>query len=232
MSASLHLLPMPLFEGHSDVPEQTLEAFKSTTTFICERARTLRRFLSSIGHPQPIDTLKIFEMDKHDPQAIVGQLSAILKDGKVGLCSEAGCPCIADPGFRVVQWAQKRGITVIPYPGPSSILMALMSSGFSGQSFAFHGYLSAKKPQLQKDLANLEARSLRDKSPQIFIEAPYRNKQVLETAQVTLKPSTRLHIAVDLSSPEAMTITKTIGDWKKGSLPDVHKKPAVFVLLG
>lgn len=226
-------MPMPLYEGVEDVPPMTVAAFQRCPVFIAERARTLRRFLSKIKHPLGIDNLHILELDKHQPGQIVSQLKVLFAQHPlVGFCSEAGTPCIADPGFRVTAWAQDQGVTVVPYPGPNSILMALMASGFSGQSFQFHGYLSAKKNELAKDLKRLESLAQKTKSPQFFIEAPYRNGQVMEQAIAHLSAKTRFHVSVDLCTSEVESITKTIEAWKKGSSMALHKRPAVFGLLG
>lgn len=229
---SLLLLPTPLYPGHDDVPAMTLEAFKRTEVFITERARTLRRFLSQIQHPKPIHELEIHELDKHEPEQILAYLPNIFKlHPLVAFSSEAGTPCIADPGFRIVEWAHKNGVTVTPYPGPNSLVLALMASGFSGQTFRFWGYLSAKKETLGKDLRQLEAESKRTKSPQIFIEAPYRNRQILEAAGRHLDANTKLHVSLDLCTKESQSITLPVRDWKKQKV-DLHKRPAVFVLQG
>lgn len=224
---------MPIYEGVDDVPSMTVEAYRATTIFIAERARTLRRYMARIDHPTPIDDMTIVELDKHDPNSIKSQLEKVFSlGGNVGLVSEAGTPCIADPGFRVVSWAQRKGIKVSPYPGPSSLMLALMASGFSGQSFSFHGYLDAKKEKLSRDLKRLEDLSRRSKQPQIFIEAPYRNRQVIEVAVSQLNPKTLLHISLDLNTPEMTCLTLTIAQWKLKKDLQVHKRPAVFVLQG
>jgi len=229
---TLLLLPMPLYEGVDDIPPMTLEAFRSTNTFIAERARTLRRFLSKIKHPIAIDELEIIELDKHQPEEIVARLGGIFKNsGQVGFASEAGTPCIADPGFRVTAWAHSHEVKVVSLPGPNSIIMALMASGFSGQQFTFHGYLSAKKNFLAKDVQRLELMSQKSKSPQIFIEAPYRNLQVLEVCQQALQPQTRLHVSVDLNTENSLSITCPMSLWGKSEPPNIHKRPAVFIIF-
>ena len=144
--------------------------------------------------------------------------------------SEAGCPGVADPGALVVEWAHKNGFVVAPLVGPSSILLALMGSGFNGQSFQFHGYLSAKKGEIGRDLKRLEDIARNKKQAQIFIETPYRNMALIESAFANLQSATRFCIAADLTTPPQYIVTKTIAEWKKTELPDLHKKPAIFLL--
>ena len=130
----------------------------------------------------------------------------------------------------MVEWAHRRNYEVVPLVGPSSILLALMGSGFNGQSFQFHGYLSAKRGEIGKDLKRLEDIARRTKQTQIFIETPYRNKALIETALATLQPNTKMCIAADLTTPPQYLVTKTIAEWKKTQIPDLHKRPAIFLL--
>jgi len=144
--------------------------------------------------------------------------------------SEAGCPGIADPGAEVVRRAHALGIQVVPLAGPSSIVLALMASGMNGQSFCFHGYLSAKRPELERDLKRLEQTALRLHQTQLFIEAPYRNGQVIETALKTLGSGTLFGIACDLTLPEQYVRCLPVSEWHKTPPPDLHKRPAVFLI--
>jgi len=155
-----------------------------------------------------------------------------LKEGRsVGLLSEAGCPGIADPGAVVVRRAHELEATVLPLVGPSSIVLALMASGMSGQQFGFHGYLPHKKPDLQKRLRSLEQESARFQQTQLFIETPYRNEQLVEVLLETLQPSTALCIASELTQPQEYIRTRTIDQWQKSTLPDLKKHPTVFCLF-
>ena len=146
------------------------------------------------------------------------------------MLSEAGCPGVADPGAEIAKLAHEKGIEVIPLVGPSSILLALMASGMNGQSFVFHGYLSPKKELIGKDLKRLEQMAQKHKQTQLFIETPYRNRQLVEQAFKSLSSKTRFCIAMDLTLPNQYVVTKTIGEWRKTKLPELHKRPAVFLL--
>jgi 16S rRNA (cytidine1402-2'-O)-methyltransferase len=147
----------------------------------------------------------------------------------VGIISEAGLPCVADPGSDIVAWAHSKNIRVVPLPGASSILMALMGSGFNGQSFVFHGYLPIEKPLRAKKIKEMEQDAGRKKQSQIFMEAPYRNNQLLEDVIANCSPQTKLCIACHIASSEEMIATKTLKDWA-AKKPDLHKKPVIFIL--
>ena len=149
----------------------------------------------------------------------------------IGLVSEAGCPGVADPGSEIVRMAYAKGIEVVPMVGPSSILLALMASGMNGQQFCFQGYLSPKKPQLQSELKRLEQTAKRHQQTQIFIETPYRNQALVEMALKTLSPNTQFCIACDLTSEQEYVQTKRVAEWRKSTLPDLHKRPTIFLLL-
>jgi 16S rRNA (cytidine1402-2'-O)-methyltransferase len=144
--------------------------------------------------------------------------------------SEAGCPGVADPGAKIVEWAHRQGIGVVPMVGPSSILLAVMASGMNGQSFAFQGYLSPKRDDLGKDLKRMEDLARKQNQTQIFIETPYRNNQLIETALVCLSPQTKLCIAVDITGENEYIITKTIAEWRKLGKLDFHKRTAIFLI--
>jgi len=199
--------------------------------FIVERAKTARHFIKSMEPRLPISDLEIFELDKHDSQAASRAFQAAFKTGKdIGVLSEAGCPGVADPGALIVKYAHQRGLQVIPLVGPSSILLALMASGLNGQNFAFQGYLPAKKPELAKALKHLESTAKKQGQTQLFIEAPYRNRSVIETAFKQLSPNTLFCIASDLTLPTEYIKTKTIKEWKIEELPDLHKRPTIFLI--
>jgi 16S rRNA (cytidine1402-2'-O)-methyltransferase len=145
--------------------------------------------------------------------------------------SEAGCPAVADPGALLVRRAHERGVKVVPFVGPSSILLALMASGLNGQSFAFHGYLPVDANERAKRLRDLEQQSRKGKQTQIFIETPYRNRALLDTLIATCAPSTLVCVAVDLTLQSETIVSRTVADWKKKPGLDLHKRPAIFLIL-
>ena len=214
------------------IPDYVIEKIHGLRFFIAERAKTCRRFIKTTRPPYAISELTVFELDKRRPEVGIRDFLKPVSEGhNIGLMSEAGCPGVADPGAEVVKIAHSEGIEVVPMVGPSSLLLALMGSGMNGQSFAFKGYLSAKRPQLANDLKKAEQLSGRLRQTQIFIETPYRNTAFVETALSTLSTNTRFCIACDLTLPSQYIVTKTINAWKKSELPDLHKRPTVFLLL-
>ena len=230
----LFLIPVTIGEDILfTIPNYVIEQIHSLDTFIVERAKTARRFIKATEPPYAINELRIFELDKHEPaKGIEAFLEPALKGTDIGLMSEAGCPGVADPGALVIQKAHTLGIEVVPLVGPSSILLALMASGLNGQQFAFHGYLNVKKPGLIKDLKYLEKLALKDGQTQIFIEAPYRNQSILENALQVLQPETLFCVAADIQLPTQFILTTTIRNWQKREQPDLHKRPAVFLIGG
>lgn len=229
----LFLLPSPIAEGSLEaISPESIRILHSLDVFIVERARTARRFISATKPARSIEELRIEEMpeDMSDHRLLEAQMKPLLEGKDVGLLSEAGLPAIADPGNRYVALAHRMGVRVIPIAGPSSIIMALIASGLEGQRFAFHGYLSAKKEELGHQLKDLEHRADRDRATQIWIETPYRNKQIIEAAEKYLNPGRRFCIAAGLGNESGWVLTKTILDWKRNGWPEVHKVPAVFLL--
>ena len=233
-NGKIYLIPTPLGENAlQTIPNYVVEIIHKLDTFIVERAKTARHFIKATNPPYPLSNLTVFEIAENynlqndDYQ----QVKTILSSGKdVGIMSEAGCPGVADPGAKVVAWAHGLGIEVVPLVGPSSILLALMASGMNGQSFAFQGYLSAKREELSKDLKRMEELAKRLKQTQIFIETPYRNKQFVEVALTVLQPQTHFCIATDLTTPPQYIATKTIAEWRKTEIPDLHKRATIFLI--
>ena len=233
-NGKIYLIPTPLGENAlQTIPNYVVEIIHKLDTFIVERAKTARHFIKATNPPYPLSNLTVFEIAENynlqndDYQ----QVKTILSSGKdVGIMSEAGCPGVADPGAKVVAWAHGLGIEVVPLVGPSSILLALMASGMNGQSFAFQGYLSAKREELSKDLKRMEELAKRLKQTQIFIETPYRNKQFVEVALTVLQPQTHFCIATDLTTPPQYIATKTIAEWRKTEIPDLHKRATIFII--
>jgi 16S rRNA (cytidine1402-2'-O)-methyltransferase len=228
----LYLIPSPLGEeGLAGIPEHTLSVLHALKHLVAERAKTTRRLLKSSGFSGSLQEVRIEELNKRTEDQDIRLLLEPARQGQdMGMISEAGCPGVADPGARLVEAAHREGIRVVPLVGPSSILLALMGSGLSGQQFCFHGYLSPKRPQLGKDLKRLEQLARRFKQTQIFMETPYRNMAVLEEAIKNLSPSTRFAVAADLTLPTEYVHTQTIAEWKKKDLPELHKRPAIFLI--
>ncbi len=233
MVGKLYMLPCPISENGIDtLPLRTIQALHALDHFIVERARTARRFIKATEHPKAIDSLSIFELNKENPgEPELFEFLGKLKQGQsIGVISEAGCPGIADPGALMTSWAHKNKIQVIPLTGPSSIFLALMASGMNGQSFQFHGYLPSKTHEMSRRLKQLEQTASQSKTAQIFMEAPYRNKNILAEALKSLNAKTRLCIACDIHDSNEYIVTKTIHEWKNSKLPELHKKPTIFII--
>ena len=231
---TLFLIPVPLGPTSPDeiLPPPVLDRTRKLDHFVAEHAKSARAFLKAAAHPLPLQQITISELNEHTREADVSALLAPLRAGHdVGLVSEAGCPAIADPGANLVALAQREGIRVVPLVGPSSILLALMGSGLSGQNFAFHGYLPAKEDERRKRLKELEVESRKHTQTQIFIETPYRNRQMLDTLLAACTPQTRLCIATDLSLTSESVCTRSISAWQKCETPDFDRRPTVFLLL-
>lgn len=228
---TLYLIPVPLAEeaSHKTFTPYLVETINQIGTYIVENSKTARRFLKEAGLQTPQKDLIVHDYGKHN-RTDLGQFFVELSAGKdVGLMSEAGCPGIADPGADIVAEAHKRGIKVVPLVGPSSILLALMASGFNGQSFAFWGYLPIDKEQRTKRIKDLDLSASRYKQTQIFIETPFRNNQMLEEVLKSCKPNTQLCIACNLTGEDEYIKTQSIYLWRKETI-DLHKKPAIFLL--
>lgn len=231
---TLYLIPVPLgpTPPREVLPAPVLDRTRQLSHFVAEHAKSARAFLKAAGHPLPLQQIAISELNEHTRDADVAALLTPLRAGQdVGLISEAGCPAVADPGANLVAQAQQEGIRVVPLTGPSSILLALMASGLSGQNFAFHGYLPAKEEERKKRLRELEADSRKNRQTQLFIETPYRNRQMLETLLSTCAPQTRLCLATDISLQAECITTLSISAWQKREAPDFDRRPTVFLLL-
>lgn len=229
---TLYLLPAPLGEaGLAHIPAAALAELDRLTYFVAERARTARRYLKALFPGKDIAPLQIAELDKHDPKANMAQLLAPCEAGHdLGVLSEAGLPGIADPGGGLVALAHQKGIPVVPVSGPSSIILALIASGMNGQQFVFHGYLPRKAGELHRRLQQLEQDARRTKATQIWIETPYRNEAMIETALKQLQGNTVFALAANLTLPEVMVRSTTVANWQKLPALKVQKQPAVFLL--
>ena len=229
----LFLLPSPIQEGElNGISADVIKVLHSLDYFIVERARTARRYISLTKPSKAIDSLTIREILVSDisENEIQKALAPAMEGHDIGLLSEAGLPAIADPGNSYVAMAHQMDIIVVPMSGPSSIFLALMASGLEGQRFMFHGYLSAKKDELGKQLHDLEVRADRDDATQIFIETPYRNHQVMEVAEHRLSSKRMLCIAAGIGMEEGFVKTKSMKEWRKSGWPEIHKVPTVFLV--
>ena len=207
------------------------EYILKTDYFFVENEKTARKVIKFFAPEKKQSDLKLFLLDKYSESNDLKEAQKLMKSGQdFGLLSEAGLPCIADPGNLMVKWCHENNIKVIPINGQSSIILALISSGFNGQEFTFHGYLPIDKEQKKKQILFLENQVQKSGYSQIFMETPYRNNQLLEDLIKFLNPNTKLCIAANINHPtEEFIKTLKISDWKNKK-PELHKIPAVFVL--
>ena len=229
----LYLIPSTLGDTEITkvIPAYNLSVINSLTHFVVEEERTARRFLIRCGYTADISTVQFFLLNEHTPALEIPLIFAGTGASDLGLISEAGLPGVADPGALLVEEAHRTNITVVPLAGPSSLLIALMASGLNGQQFSFNGYLPVKPHERSPRIRFFEKRSETENQSQIFIEAPYRNNQLVEALLSNLKNSTRLCIAVNLTLDGEWIRTKTIRDWKLIPPPDLKRQPAVFIFL-
>lgn len=227
----LYLLPNMLGDGPVEnvLPAGVMERIKGIRVFATENAKNTRRFLKRLDREIAIDGLTFLDLNEHSNEREVEAILSYLEKEDVGVISEAGCPGIADPGAELAALAHRRGAEVVPLVGPSSILLALMASGCTGQRFSFNGYLPVNRAERTRTLRAFERQSAAEDRTQIFIETPYRNTQLFEEMTATLQSTTRLTIARDITTPEEWIRTKTIKEWRNEK-PDLHKRPAIFVL--
>jgi 16S rRNA (cytidine1402-2'-O)-methyltransferase len=228
----LYLIPSLLGDApiENSLPSYNIEIIRSLDEFIVEDIRSARRFLIKAEIDKSIDSLTFHLCNEHSKNTETGFIMQGLMNGKnAGLISEAGCPSIADPGAEIIQFAHRNGIRVVPLVGPSSILLALISSGLNGQNFAFNGYLPKKEPDRVKALKQLEALVWQKNQTQIFIETPYRNDSILKDILNTCRDETLLCVASDITLQTEIIKTQSIRNWKtfKQSFND---HPAVFLL--
>jgi 16S rRNA (cytidine1402-2'-O)-methyltransferase len=229
---TLYLIPTPLGEQslQNILPAAVQAIAARLDTFVVEHPKTARAFLKQIDTQTALQQIELLVLDEHTQAPDLQALLAPLLAGKdVGLISEAGCPAVADPGANLVRLAHQRGIRVVPLVGPSSILLALMASGLPGQRFIFHGYLPVDKTERKKKLLELEQAARTRDETQIFIETPYRNRQMLEAIVDSCGAATALCVATDVTLATEEIHTRTIAEWKN-ALPEIDKRPAVFLL--
>jgi 16S rRNA (cytidine1402-2'-O)-methyltransferase len=231
-TGKLYLIPTLLGDTPPErvVPAEVLAITGKLTHFIAENERTARRYLKKAGTKVPLNDLVLFRLDKRSTRADLPRLIAPLLEGKdMGLISEAGLPAIADPGASVVAFCHDKKIDVVPLTGASSIILALIASGFSGQSFAFHGYLPIDAAARKKAIRNLERQVESTGQTQLFMETPFRNEKLLEELIKTCNANTRLCIACDLTTEKEEVRTLSIKAWK-GTKISLHKRPCIFAL--
>lgn len=235
LDAGLYLIPCQLSDVSlaSVLPARNMEVVSGIRYFVVESLRSARRFLKKCDRTIDIDSLVMSELNEHtdlkDTAALEALLDPIGRGEPVGIISDAGCPAVADPGADLVAIAQRRGYKVFPLVGPSSILLSLMASGFNGQRFAFEGYLPVDGQARQARLKEMMRRIEREHQTQIFIEAPYRNNQLIADLAQHLPAQLRLCVASDITGEKQSIITRTLGEWKRSNY-DYHKIPTIFLL--
>ena len=236
LEAGLYLIPTQLSDVALErvLPAYNIEVVRGIRYFVVESLRSALRFLKKCDRDIDIDRLTFNELNEHtdlkDTAALEGLLAPIARGEAVGIISDAGCPAVADPGADLVAIAQRRGYKVFPLVGPSSILMSLMASGFNGQRFAFEGYLPVDAQARQARLKEMTRRIEREQQTQIFIEAPYRNNQLIADLAQRLPGSLRLCVASDITGESQSIITRSLAEWKQ-SRYDYHKIPTIFLLF-
>lgn len=233
MKGKLYLIPSPLGDNEPAevIPAPTLALLQNIGCYVVEEVRTARRYLSKAGLKGHIGELEFHELNEHTTPAEVEALAGLFEDGRdVGLITEAGLPAVADPGSALVALCHRQGIDVVPQVGPSSLMLALMSSGLNGQSFAFLGYLPAKTDERRSAIKAIEKTSQAHRQTQIFIETPYRNDSMMADLLQVCQPSTRLCIAANITMPDAYIKTKKVSEWRKEKI-EIGKRPCVFLIL-
>ena len=229
----LYLIPTTLgdtSETADVMPTSVNQIINTIDEYIVENEKSARHYLKKMGIKKPLQEIILHPLNQHTKaNEIESYLNSIVQGKNIGILSEAGCPAIADPGSEVVKIAQRKNIQVIPLVGPSSILLALMASGFNGQSFTFNGYLPKERSERITKIKDLERIAQRKNQTQIFIETPYRNMHLLEDIVASCEGTTLLCIACDITLPTEYIKTKSINEWKK-QLPDINKKPAIFLI--
>lgn len=232
MDGKLYLIPTPLgeYEPSAVLLAPTLELLKGISLFFVEEIRTARRFLSAAGLKGHIDELEFHEINEHSTPEQIAEYGKLLGARDAALISEAGLPAVADPGAQLVALAHERGVAVVPQVGPSSLMMALMSSGLNGQCFAFTGYLPVKPEARKAAIRELEHNAQKLHQSQIMIETPYRNDSLFADLLSVCKPSTRICIAADITCPTETIMTKTVAQWRRSPVT-IGKRPCVFILL-
>ena len=231
INPKLYLIPTPIGEQNplEVLPHETLIQLPNIKHFLVENLRSARRFLKAAGYPHDFDTVWFYEINEHNQHEVTIDWLQPLREGhNTGLLSEAGVPCVADPGYTMVRLAHENNVEVISLGGPSSIIKALMASGLNGQQFTFHGYLPVKPDELKPRLKKIEELA-RKNYTQIFIETPYRNDRMFDIITTTCHSDTLLCIASAIDTDQQKIVTKAVEFWKKNK-PELKGKPCVFLL--
>ncbi|CAI8201463.1 MAG: Ribosomal RNA small subunit methyltransferase I [Flavobacteriaceae bacterium] len=231
---NIYLIPCTLGETPplEVLPLLVKKAIENIDHYIVEHEKSARRFIKSVASKKQQNSLHVEEINKFTkPKEIPQMLEPCFNGFDVGIISDAGCPGIADPGAAVVEQAHQKGIKVVPLVGPSSILLALMASGFNGQNFAFNGYLPIDKVERKQKIKQLEKKSIVENQSQLFIETPYRNNQMLESLVKTLQNTTGICVACDITLSTQYIRTAPVKQWKRIKV-DLHKRPAIFIIQG
>lgn len=230
----LFMIPVTLGDDNiaNALPPDVVKIAQQLEIFVVENEKTARRFLGAIKTNKPVRELTLLTLNEHtNAQELPALLAPLLAGKDVGMISEAGCPGIADPGAQLAALAHGKNIRVVPLVGPSSILLALMASGLNGQCFTFLGYIPSDKTARVQKLKEIEKASQKRNETQIFIETPYRNQHMLDDILANCNPNTQLCIACNVSLASEIIVSKSIQEWKKLNLPDLHKQLTVFLLL-
>lgn len=233
MKPKLFLIPVTLSDTNPKevLPESVFKIIYSLDEFIVENIRSARRFLRKTGYTKDFDhEVTFYEIGKHhNSDEIIELLQIDTRTKSLGLLSETGVPCVADPGAGIVKIFHQHGFQVAPLVGPSSIILALMASGFNGQNFAFHGYLPIDRNDFKQKLKQLEKTIIQNNQTQIFIETPFRNNKLLDAIISNCSINLKLCIASNLTTSQEFVISRSISEWRE-NLPDLNKKPTVFLL--
>lgn len=234
LKPALYLIPNTLGSTSYErsLPQYNREVLRGIRHFIVESRKEAIRFIKFADDSIDIDSLSFTELNEHTDLKTIGNILDPLEKNRqpMGIISDAGCPAVADPGAAAVEMAQKRGLCVVPLVGPSSMIMAVMASGFNGQSFAFNGYLPVKPNERISKLHQIESRAYKEDQTQLFIEAPYRNLKMLETIIKSLRKETRVCIAAGMTTPDEYIKTRTVEQWKKETDVPIQKIPAIFLI--
>lgn len=230
---TLYLIPNTLGKTpeNNTIPEYVLSVIRKLDVLIVENVQTASHYLQWVGDTIPEYEIEFLLLNKKTPtHEIASFLNPLTKGQDAGVLSEAGCPVVADPGSQLIKMAHARDITVRPLVGPSSILLALMGSGFNGQQFAFHGYLPIDQNKRQQAILKLEKDTRKRQQTQIFMEAPHRNDAMVKDVLAHCREETRFCAATNLTLPDERIISQSIADWKRQAAPSLHKKPTIFLL--
>lgn len=227
----LYMIPMVIADDTEKnvISDQVKHVIKSLDYFLVENVRTARRYVSKLKLGLTIEDLEFDILDRKTKPEQVREFYAKAEAKNIGVLSESGCPGIADPGAVAACVAHEQGLRVVPLSGPSSIFLALMGSGFNGQSFVFHGYVPIDKTDREKKIRAMEESAIRLRQTQIFMDTPYRNQKLYEHILKTCHPNTLLSVAKGITGNEELISTKTIADWKKEKI-NLHKTPTIFSL--